>query len=316
MSTKDGLRRKIDLVKLVQGLESLHDGDVVLGRIIAEGDRVIPALRSFLLDRKPSGVYEPRRWAVEGLGALGAKDVLLEYLSRYEPISNPVVRAGEEAVRNAAARELARWKTGDVFEALMRTASDSPSTGVIEAIASFARTDSIPLLDRALEDDTTREAAELGFRNLGSRARPALILSAKTRLPLDAEERPSSLRRRASALRLLADAGVSPGDWIEVRSLLEESNPDIVFAAADLAFNVAPREDQIAAGRAILRVLPSAGWDRRMNVPDQLARCFPELAQSVDEELRARLASKTAAIDSIVAVLQRAKKIAAERVQR
>jgi hypothetical protein len=207
---------------------------------------------------------------------------------------------------------LAQWKTQDVFDALKRAAKDHPSAGIVEALGSFARVECMPLLDRALEDDMMREAAERGFRSLGPRARPALILSATTPLPLNAEERPSSLRRRVSALKLLVEIGLCSRHWVEIRQLLSEPSAEIVCATADLAFKAGPREDQVAAGLAVLRVLPDAPWDLRMNAPDQLARCFPELAGSVDAELRARLTSRAAAVDPIVGVLQRTKRIAME----
>jgi hypothetical protein len=130
------------------------------------------------------------------------------------------------------------------------------------------------------------------------------FLSATPPLPGDGEDRPSSLRRRVSALRVLVEIGVVRRDWAQLRNLLEDPSPDVVCAAAHLAFDVLPHGDQVAAGRAILRVLPGAAWDRRMNAPNRLARCFPEVAEAVGKQLRVRLASKAAAPDSIAGVLQ------------
>ena len=60
--------------------------------LIGCGARAIPPLRSFLLQGRPRGIYQPRQLAVETLGQLGAKDVLLEYLNKPLAIKDPVVR--------------------------------------------------------------------------------------------------------------------------------------------------------------------------------------------------------------------------------
>ncbi|MGB7729188.1 MAG: hypothetical protein WBL50_14235 [Candidatus Acidiferrum sp.] len=59
---------------------------------------------------------------MEALAELGAKDVLMESLAQKRAIAVAVVRFGEEAVENTAARELARWRTEEVFQFLMSLA--------------------------------------------------------------------------------------------------------------------------------------------------------------------------------------------------
>ena len=76
------------------------------------------AAKRFLLQGKRSGIFLPRQRAVRALAELGAKDVLLDYLTSEEHIVDPVAAHGEEAVKNTAARALGAWRTEDVFEAL------------------------------------------------------------------------------------------------------------------------------------------------------------------------------------------------------
>ncbi|MCC6362257.1 MAG: hypothetical protein IT165_01965 [Bryobacterales bacterium] len=67
---------------LVDGLNSLLDGESAVSALIACGPAAIDPLRRFLLEGQPSGVYQPRRWAVDALAGLGAKDILLEAITK------------------------------------------------------------------------------------------------------------------------------------------------------------------------------------------------------------------------------------------
>jgi hypothetical protein len=66
--------------QLVESLNSLHEGELGISMLVACGERAVPALRSFLLYGKPSGIFAPRQRAVRALAELGAKDTLLESL--------------------------------------------------------------------------------------------------------------------------------------------------------------------------------------------------------------------------------------------
>ena len=103
-----------EIRSFVRDLESLPSGELTVSLLVGCGERAVPALREFLLYGEPRGVFQPRQRAVEALGELGAKDVLIEYLSEKREISNAVVRFGEEAVASTAARELARWPTREL----------------------------------------------------------------------------------------------------------------------------------------------------------------------------------------------------------
>jgi hypothetical protein len=300
------------ITDMIEELNSLHDGERALVRIIAAGPAAIPFLKEFLLFGRPSGVYQPRRWAVEALAALGAKEALMEYLAAEREISDPVVRLGEEAVENAAARALAGWGTDEVFDLLTRLASHRLAPGFIDALGTFRRAESIPIFDRALEDDLAREPAEKAFRELGKRAADALSLSARTLLPSARDERPSSLLRRTSAVGLLLDVGARASDWPELEPLLQETDPHLVLRVAQLAVRIAPRPSQIAAGRAVLRILPDATWDVRMEAAEMLPEFMPELHQQIETEIARRSHSPSAAYDRCLPVLMRALRLAAQ----
>lgn len=107
--------------------------------LIGCGARAISPLRSFLLGGTPRSIYQPRQLAVETLAELGAKDVLIEYLSAPAIIDDAVVRHGEDAVRSTAARELARWQTEDVFQVLRQISLNQLLPGIVEALGGFER---------------------------------------------------------------------------------------------------------------------------------------------------------------------------------
>ncbi len=95
-----------DIQLALDRLKSLHDGDIGVLEIVACGRRAIPALRALLLEGESSGIYHPRCRAVEALSALGAHDVLIEFLGSPREMADPVNRTGEEVVISAAARAL------------------------------------------------------------------------------------------------------------------------------------------------------------------------------------------------------------------
>jgi hypothetical protein len=103
------------------------------------GPSVIPAVRAFLFRRERSGIYQPRRWAVDVLAALHAYGVLEDYLKRPRIAADPVERAGDEAVANAAARALSRVREEWVFRLMLDLAEWHLTSGVVEALGSFNR---------------------------------------------------------------------------------------------------------------------------------------------------------------------------------
>jgi hypothetical protein len=137
-----------EIERLVQDLNALEEGERTAGTLMAYGRSAIPALRRFLLEGRPSVVYQPRRWAVEALAGIGARDVLIEYLKHKRLLADPAVRFGEEPVENAAARALARWKDDETFEMisaglLPRRLSEHSAPG--QSLRWSRRSDATPL---------------------------------------------------------------------------------------------------------------------------------------------------------------------------
>ena len=133
-----------DMQRALDRLKSLHDGDLGVLDVVACGRRAIPLLRSLLLEGASSGVYHPRCRAVEALAALGAYDVLIEFLSAPREVADPVNRTGEEAVISAAARALADNREERVLPLLLELAKRQPLEGVIDALGSFRCAQAIP----------------------------------------------------------------------------------------------------------------------------------------------------------------------------
>jgi HEAT repeat protein len=276
------------LQDLMQQLNTASQCDQAAAKLVLCGRRVIPALQSFLLDGRPSVVYQPRRAAVEALGSLGAKDSLAQYLTSRREIEDAATRFAEESVKNAAARELAKFGTKDVLDLLLDFALPHIRPGIVDALAELASMEAIPYFLRALEDDVCAASAMEGLRKLGHEAELALVTSALTRLPSVEEERPSSLRRRAKVLEALAEMGPSPETWPFLRGLLEESDAGIVTAAAKLAIVLGNSEEKTRAVRGLLAVLPQADWFLREEIRICLGNLYPEAGPLVEKEYARR----------------------------
>jgi hypothetical protein len=271
----------------IDRLNSLVDGQQASMQLAGFGAAAIAPLRQFLLTGTPRGIFQPRQWAVEALAALGAKDVLFEYLERDFHISDPVVRHGEDAVRNTAARLIARWKTDEVFSLLMSIADKRLLPGVIWALGEFHRAAALPSLERGLEDDVSRPAAEEAFVKFGETAASTLVSAATRRITNEDEEDPSSLLRRRSAAKILAETGLGKRFWPKLLPLLDESDPELVVHAAKLAVVVGSELDKKLAVSSLLRTLPDAPWYLREDAAGCLDALY-YLGESLIEEEVAR----------------------------
>jgi len=273
---------------LVDRLNSLKDGDLAVAELAACGKRAVEPLRRFLLYGKPNGIFQPRQHAVEALAELGAKDVLLEYLAFEKQISDPVDRYGEEAVENTAARLLGGWRDEDVYNALLRLLRRKPMPGVIETIGEYRRTETIPDFIRALGDDVAGGPAEEALRTVGEPARRPLLNAALSPVPSAADETPSSLRRRASALRLLADRNLSAEDWRNLAALTRDRDPEIAARACWIALLVAEDSCRQLAVRRLVEVLPEADLFLQTEMESWLVRRFDCARIVLDEEIARR----------------------------
>lgn len=276
------------LNRLVESLNSLHEGELSIPILVACGERAIRPLRDFLLYGRLGSIFIPRQRVVWALAELGAKDVLLEYLAVEKHIADPVVRQGEEAVENTAARALAAWHSDDVFRVLLRKLSFRHLPGVIETLGRFRRPEPLPYYILALEDDICRRSAEEAIGELGDEALSALVDAARTPDPSGNYESPSSRNRRRSALRLLSKLHLSVMDWHSLASLLYDQNPEIAARAGSFALAVADKEDKQRAVRRLIEVLPKADWLLQGEIEAWLCRCSAIAQRNVAEEITRR----------------------------
>lgn len=197
-----------DSWQLVLRLNNLGEIFRVQGEILAAGRATIPAL-SALLAGPPSVFPQPRVAAAECLGCLGGEDALIALLAAlardHRAISDPVRAFAEESVRNAAARQLARFDDPRIVPTLLAALSRDHLIGAGETLAARGAAAAIPYLVECLEDDAKRNLAMEALRRFGLGTIPALTLALVTRCRVLEEETPSSIIRRACAAELLGE---------------------------------------------------------------------------------------------------------------
>jgi hypothetical protein len=188
---------------------------------------------------------------------------LIEFLGTKRIITDPVERVGEDAVINAAARALPNVHDPQVFALLLRLATHSHLAGVIGALGTSGRAEAIPALVAALEDDASRPTAEGALRRLGRRTKSALLNAATMQLSASQRESPSSVRRRRSALGLLAEMGVTRGTWAILRHLLDDPDAKIATLACEICLGCASAVERSRAVRRLIDLLVDDDWLRR-----------------------------------------------------
>lgn len=275
-----------EIRRLVESLNSLHEGELGVSMLVGCGGRAVPLLREFLLDSKPRGIFVPRQRAIRALAELKAKDVLLEYLIREQPINDPVVANSEEAVRNTTARALSAWQTDDVFYALLELLKKKRLTGVIETLGEFRRPEAIPELVMVLEDDFCRSFAEDALTKIGTPAQPALVDTARTPEPSGTHERPSSRRRRRSALRILGRLQIEGHDWTKLGALLYDQDTEIAARAGIIALEEAHPPERTLAVKRLIEALATVDWLLQSEIEGGLEQHFDIARSLINEEIR------------------------------
>ena len=294
-----------EIASLVRDMESLRGGPTAAAALIGCGIRVIAPLRHSLLEGPPRGIFQPRQLVVETLAELGAKGVLIEYLLDHPPIKDPVVRHAEDAVRSTAARELGRWQSDDVFECLRQVTLDQLLPGAVEALGLFRRAEMMPYFLWALGDDICRSCAEEAIRKVGEAAKPYLLRAVNSPSPSADQETPTSLRRRRWALRILSDLKLVEKDWLELKSLLNEDDPEIVITAARISLVTAPMPDKWQGVRRVIAMLPRADWFLRTEARAALAQHFDIAREPIEDEIARRTKPnlKAQALDVVLRML-------------
>lgn len=266
-------------------LHSLREGHLAVPELIACGPAAVGPLRAILFARDSSGIFQPRCQAVEALSALGAKEVLMEFLAHPPEVADPVEQAGVNAVTSAVARALLRWPEDRLFSLLLQRAGDRLLPGVVEALAQFGREEAVPVLSAALAEDFCRSGAESGFRKLGAGFCPHLLQLAQLRLPSSERETEMSRRRRRSALRLWAElwrCGELPEP---VWSLMQDADDHVAFLACSLCVTRVSPAGAVKVTERLLDLLYNSDVALRAEVEDLLienyAICRPIIHRSI-----------------------------------
>jgi hypothetical protein len=300
-----------EIRSFVSDLESLPGGDLTISLLVGCGERAVIPLREFLLTGQPRGVFQPRQRAVEALGQLGAKTVLMEYLSQKRNIADAIVRFGEEAVESSAARELARWRDEDVFHFLMNLGCHRMLPGVIDGLSEFERPEAVYVFLRALEDDVCRPRSEEALRRIAAKVKPALFQAART-LPSDRDEKPSERQRRRSVVRILSDLDLSEEEWPRVKPLLQDRDKEIAVVVAEMGVDWAPPEEKAAAAELLIRALHWAHWYLQIRIQDCLRRNYPWVRQLIRKEadLRWKATTGEPLADPVLRILEKVRSTA------
>lgn len=259
----DRVRQAIDRLK------SLHDADGGLVEVVTLGTVAIPALSEVLFAREPSGLFQVRCRAVEALAALKAFSTLAQFLRMRRDTADPVERLGDDAVVSAAARTIARLREPWVYELLAELARCRPLQGVLAGLGSFFRAESVPVFVGALQEDELRLTAEAILRGFGPKARAALLAAAREPGEDERSESDSHLRKRRSAIALLADVGASRRDWLGLRPLVDDADHQIALLACELGLKVGDDTDRTHIASRLQALRPAACWIHRERI-DQL----------------------------------------------
>lgn len=244
-------QRDQSIEEVISELDSLIGGESAVERIVAFGQQAIPHLEQFLLACPPRTIPIPRSRVVRALGELGAYSVLLKYFERYERPGDAAVLFAEDAVRSAAAKELAHVRSEEVYRVLLDATQQRATSGLVQALGEFQRHESVALLFELLEDDLCRNDALIELRKVPEAAKPyaILLLRGCTDTPIQGS---IATRRRRCTLQLLREFGISGSDWPEIREYLHDEDLDCVIAAAHIGFSCAPALEAVTIVEALI----------------------------------------------------------------
>lgn len=276
---------------LIEELCSLYRIEKAVDSLVELGAPAVEVLQAFLMEGKPSKIFQPRLHAVEALARLGAKEVLIAYLLQEREIDDPEDRFGEEAVKSSAARFLSTWPGEEMYRLLLNLSERRMLIGLIDALAEYMRADSMQYFERAIEDDFYRPAAEDAFMKLGGIACDALSVSAARVAfsPHSTLESPSSLGRRRSAVRILKRIGISAEHWRRLRALIRDPDDEIAAGIAGLGTEFASKEDRDLMASRLIELVSRVSWYLQEGVEDTLVALQDEAAELIAAEISSRM---------------------------
>jgi PBS lyase HEAT-like repeat len=254
-------------------------------RLISCGRKAVSFLRGLLFQTDPSGIHEPRRWAVRALDRIGAHEVLIDFLNANHSCTDPVAQLGEEAVVNTAAGALAAVPSEEAYQALLRVAQWHPLAGAIEVLGQYRRPEVVPILIRALEDDLARSCAKEVLANFDESIGPALYDAATRKEPAADHESPSSLLRRRAAIRLLSDTRTASGFWNELSPLMRDGDPAVSVGACRIGLDCGNDQQKLEAARRLADLLLSVESALRSEIEDILINHYAMVHEIVEERV-------------------------------
>lgn len=272
-SRLSAIAKAANLISRLDDVQSASSNTIELIRL---GAVSVPLLGNALLYGRRRSIPQPRCCLVDALATLGANDILLKYLTDTTPVKDPAIRFAEDAVVNLAARAIKLSFSAEAYCALFDLAQTRSLPGVLEALALYRRTESIPCFIRALESDLSRAAAIRGLEFFGQRATPYLFSEIFKPQPTPPEkEATSSLHRRRSCIELLEHLRLSPGEYEPLLDLLFEQDGEMVLGVCTIILNSGNEQQCAAAVRRLRAMRPHVNWLLRDEL-DELVGRFEE----------------------------------------
>lgn len=247
---------------------SLNEGDAAFTEVVGLGSDAVPALRGLLFSPEPSGLFQSRCRAVEALASLKAFSVLADFLRSRCNSDDAVERLGDDAVKSAAGRALARLREPWVYELLLELAQRRPLLGILAGLGSFRRHESIPIFVEALGEDHLRLTAHGILRSFGRAAWPTLIAAALNLEDDQHAESESHLRKRRSALVLLLEGKLPRKSWPSLRALMDDRDPQIALLACELCIEIGGARDRARLCGRLMELRGDADWSARSRIDD------------------------------------------------
>jgi HEAT repeat protein len=239
------------------------------------GPPAIPALTALLNRPDPSGLFELRCRAIAALAALGDSDALIGFIGDDHELSDPVARAGEDAVVSTAARTLGLMGERRAVPLIVRLAMRRPLPGMIDALGHFHDPQSIPALIRGLDEDDCRSSAENALQRLGPKSCDALLRAAGS----FSDDGSLGPRGRRSAMKVLAEVGIEPHQRRAVRRLIWDEDAEVSLHAAHAYFRSGLIEGREEILQRLSELVPQIHWTNR-GIGEDLLKTYATVGHS------------------------------------
>jgi len=136
-----------------------------------------------------------------------------------------------------------------------------------------------------LGDNIGCVAAEEGLRKLGATAGEELCEATLEPMPSPADETPSSVRRRRSAIRLLTEIHLEERYWPRLEHLMSDHDDAIASIACRIALERRMQEQQGRAVATLLLLSNTSDWLLRDEIQSSLVSHFRLVEAAVKPEL-------------------------------